>query len=89
MADLEKVIKGLSCCDDTSRATLRCDECPYNDGIRTCSSIERLHADALELLRGVKPEFRQGVPSCGKCGRVLANHYVNCPWCGYEVTCVV
>jgi len=50
----EKVLKGLECCDDTSRATLRCEECPYNDGKRTCSSIERLHVDALELLKAYR-----------------------------------
>ena len=58
--------------------------------------VERLCNDALALLReqepakrefgyGVKPEFRRGIPSCGRCGNVLANHYRNCPWCGCEV----
>jgi hypothetical protein len=42
-------------------------------------------ADLLTEHEPVKPEFRRGVPSCGKCGNVLANHYRNCPWCGYEV----
>lgn len=41
--------------------------------------------DRVERVNPVKPEFRRGVPSCGKCGNVLANHYRNCPWCGYEV----
>ena len=46
----EKVLKGLECCDDTSRATLRCEECPYRES-DTCSAVVRLHRDALELLK--------------------------------------
>lgn len=51
MADRDKVIKGLECCDDTSRETLKCEECPYRpDGGRTCGAVKHLHDDALEVL---------------------------------------
>lgn len=54
MTDREKVIKGLECC----RANLlpRCEECPYaNIDEGTCFTMDRLHADALALLKAQEP----------------------------------
>ena len=44
---LEKVIKGLECCEFT-----KCEECPYNEGEGACPTRIALFADALEAITG-------------------------------------
>lgn len=73
MSDLERVVAGLECCDDTSEKTLKCAECPYRE-IDTCANIARLHADALALLREqepIKPTISVDTWICSKCGHTL------------------
>lgn len=99
MPDREKVIKGLECCNDTSMASLKCEECPYRE-TDTCSAIARLHVDALILLREqepVKPMVVVDTCICGNCGTplerqsmvgenaVLAELFDYCPHCGRKV----
>lgn len=95
MTDLEKVIKGLECCNDTNIASLNCEECPYRE-TDTCSAIARLHVDALILLRErepVKPIVGEyGARLCGKCGEevgAISDGYSfrrnYCPECGRKV----
>lgn len=53
MADLEKVIKGLECCNND-----KCDICPYyrscdENDLDTCRAT--LHRDALVLLKAQEP----------------------------------
>lgn len=51
MADREKVIRGLECCQWDKATRKPCDECPYDkDGKRFCNA--RLIRDALALIRG-------------------------------------
>lgn len=65
MIDVEKVIKGLECCDDTTIDTLKCDECPYSEG-DTCFFVGKLHADALELIKKLWRDMNY-VRSCSEC----------------------
>lgn len=90
MADRESVIKGLECC---KMADCK-QECPYKDNA-TGDCIERLCADALELLKGKQPTWRRGKAFCGNCGGCLENkekyssdHVKSirfCKWCGSPV----
>ena len=96
MTEMEKVIKGLECCNDTSIASLNCEECPYRE-TDTCSAIARLHIDALILLRKqepVKPYRGECWPKdaycCGHCAQALVDTGENnrpkyCPQCGRAV----
>lgn len=66
MADLEKVIKALECC----QMAYDCkpyEKCPYSNGLE-CGDcdINRLHYDAIALLKEkcVETEW------CERCGRV-------------------
>lgn len=66
MSEREKVIKGLECC----RANLlpRCEECPYaNIDEGTCFTMDRLHADALALLKAQEPRVTCSVCKYGRC----------------------
>lgn len=54
MTEREKVIKGLECCQ--ANLLPRCEECPYaNIDEGTCFTMNRLHADALALLKAQEP----------------------------------
>ena len=51
MPDLEKVIKGLECCQaDGYSGFPNCGECPY-ESYGGCSEHDVMHRDALELLK--------------------------------------
>ena len=54
MADLEKVIKGFEQCWEKEPNTRNCNECPYKKYLhksRGESCADRMHLDALELLK--------------------------------------
>lgn len=59
MINVKKVIKGLECCVDLQRGNTNrnCEECPYNDDVRTgtCKTLYPLLADALSLLYAQEP----------------------------------
>lgn len=90
MANFNKVVKGLECCDDTSRDTLNCEECPYREA-DTCSAIKRLHDDALALLRehdAIEPREQEETRTwivCGNCSQHLISKWLWCPYCGRKV----
>lgn len=94
MADREKVIKGLICCQRYD-----CESCPYYEEPGTLCGI---YNDALELLKeneSVKPiSTDSGVRieyNCGSCGKWFAYkskihpeldfRMKYCPHCGREV----
>lgn len=57
MTNLEKVIKGLECCLNTSRFVECTENCPYYQRklvVGVCS--ENLMRDALSLLKGQEPK---------------------------------
>ncbi len=53
MPDLEKVIKGFTCCDGAAVHLGHCQEdCPYfGESERADKCVEKLHSDALTLLK--------------------------------------
>jgi len=52
MADRDKVIRGLECCNHTGREAYRggCSRCPYHDPSNIEDCRARMDRDALELL---------------------------------------
>ena len=86
MADREKVLKGLECCDDTSRESLKCEDCPYMEA-DTCSAIAYLHADALVLLKPVAPKHDGLQWLCGACNDIINSFDRFCSNCGRKVKC--
>ena len=103
MADLrEKVIKGFMCCDGTAIYLGHCQEdCPYlSESERADQCVEKLHSDALSLLKAQEPEkpiYKQIVNEyekyteyvnksfCPKCGAEFVNRVNYCPHCGKAV----
>lgn len=99
MVDREKIIKGLECCDDTSRETLKCEECPYRpDGGRTCGAVKHLHDDALEVLTAFGLVSNEHLSTsgmwsgnCPRCGRSISRWdgrdemQTYCPKCGLKL----
>jgi len=77
MEELDKVIKGLEVCFDSSK---ECNGCPY---IATSYCKTTLHNDVTALLKeqeAVKPTFKQDekgifVWCCGSCGAYMYHIY--------------
>lgn len=82
--DLETVVKGLECCDDTSRESLKCEDCPYRED-NTCYAIAKLHADALELLKPVVPKSDGHWWFCGECNNWIYSFDRFCSRCGRAI----
>lgn len=78
MADIEKVIKGVECCQNPTERGITCEcvDCPYEQG-HTSKCRVILKIDVLELLK----EYKQlqslavgyGLTTCGNC-----KHINNC-----------
>ena len=49
MINKEKVINGWECHMESD--TLRCADCPYRDGWRTCNYADTLYKDVYDLLK--------------------------------------
>lgn len=86
MADIEKVIKGLECC----QMVYECkpyEKCPYSNGLE-CGDcdINRLHYDALELLKEQQEEVEPHHKCVGETYSLITKSHVKyCPWCGKKV----
>ena len=52
--DVNKVIKGLTCCMNGILSMPKCEECPYADEQGTCDKLDEMHSEALELLKVYK-----------------------------------
>lgn len=77
--DLEKVIKGWEC--HMKADTLKCADCPYREGWRTCNYADTLYKDVYDLLK----EQEAVEPTLIREGRNKHyNDYV-CPRCDNEV----
>ena len=90
MAELEKVINGLTCCINHNN----CKKCPYaNEYDTTFDCIDRTRKDALELLKKqlkTKVVFMRNSDGsfqteCGNCGTYLDKAYSRCPKCQKEL----
>ena len=93
MVEVEKVIRGLECCEHPYAK--KCATCPYNS--YTPDSMEctgYLCKDILALLKEqepVKPRWThptvdKKVMMCGSCGIAIPLGKPNyCPWCGRKV----
>lgn len=88
MTDLEKAVKGLECCQYSSKS--HCDECPYiyESLCSTNDCTADLASDALELLKEQEPKL---VISGRQC-EVAPGHWERkgfCPKCHQEVLWMV
>jgi hypothetical protein len=94
MIDREKVIKGWECHMEAD--TLKCADCPYREGWRTCNYADTLYKDVYALLKeheAVKPVFECEEPTlklgqfhCGNCHASFGiSHHRFCPFCGKPV----
>lgn len=97
----EKVIKGLKCCINGERTEPDCEHCPYSEIDGTCTTLHKLHADVLALLKAQEQEpiapirrsaHAQGADDvwyvCGKCYALLGDNPDKiqfCANCGREV----
>ena len=54
--DREKVLKGLAACTNGANKLPNCVACPYTDETGVCQDIEKMHQDALTLLREERPK---------------------------------
>ena len=61
--DMEKVIKGWECHMEAD--TLKCADCPYREGWRTCNFADTLFKDVYALL---KEQEETKTIICQKCG---------------------
>ena len=59
MADLDKVIKGLECCDKKYPRNAWCKYCPYEPDCLHDSTCDLLIHDALNLLRSQQAEIAE------------------------------
>ena len=98
MVSIEKVIKGFEQCWEKEPNTRNCNECPYleyRDQGHGKSCADRMHLDALELLKGQEPvkpirmhhsEHKQTDNyRCGKCGDDIYFEQRFCECCGQAV----
>jgi len=101
MTKLEKVIKGLECCNDISVDTCKCAECPYKfEPLGTCKALKYLHDDALEVLTafGIVQDEHPSTTiigmwggDCPRCGRWVNRRdgwdemQTYCPKCGLKL----
>lgn len=102
MAELDKVIKGFEQCWEKEPNTRNCDDCPYKKyrgEKRGKSCADRMHLDALELLKTqeIKPYIDIDEAKCPDCkvrltrqeligDDVLFEDFFDyCPRCGKKV----
>lgn len=96
MADIEKVIKGLECCNKPNNH----DDCPYNGECHYNVCTHKLLDDALELLKEQQPKESRWVSIpykkdriCKRCGHdepykyaeKETEIYMYCPHCGAKM----
>ena len=98
MADLEKAIKGLECCD----SVVGCVKCPYSIGGESTETCDHeMFNDVLELLKEQQPREQRSVKpirfekrskvtrdkyECGACGSSeVFKEWEYCPWCGKPI----
>jgi len=84
--DREKVNKGLEChhVDDMNR--INCADCPYymeNDTAMRC--LNRLHDDALELLKKQKVKTVQRIMKTEDNGTYFTMIWYECEECGHKI----
>ena len=58
--DINKVIKGLTCCTNGTDSVPKCEECPYADEQGTCDKLDEMHSDALALIQIMLEENKNG-----------------------------
>ena len=95
MDKLEKVIKGFECCGGPAIYLGHCpEECPYfSESERADKCVEKLHADALELLREKEPLKAKWRPvpfpiwTCRNCGMKISHEKQDkyCSYCGRKI----
>lgn len=92
----ERVLKGLECCINEQRTVPECERCPYAEIGGTCTSLHKLHADAVELIRASEPtvngvweyytndegKARWKCTRCGKLCRRNPHDKARCSNCG-------
>ena len=89
---LDNVIKGISCHISDPDGRLNCDECPFKraEMSNSVGCLNRLHIDALELLKRKKGSWDYGT-QCSVCkGAIIPpqnrkTHINFCPWCGADM----
>lgn len=80
MTDLEKVIKGWECHMEAD--TLKCADCPYREGWRTCNYADTLYKDVYDLLKEqeakkvlqIRNVAYRTIGYCPSCGRGLDSY---------------
>ena len=84
MPNIDKVMKGLELCTDSSGRL--CVSCPY---YLDDDCPEQLCADALALLKEqetVIPKVSSTEQRCGNCNKVIEmDGWIACPWCGKPI----
>lgn len=92
MINKEKVINGWECHMESD--TLRCADCPYRDGWRTCNYADTLYKDVYDLLKEQEAvtikktkEHGFGVYGgiCPKCRNWIQSAHSFCGFCGQAV----
>ena len=92
--DREKVIKGWECHMEAD--TLKCADCPYREGWRTCNFADTLFKDVYALLKEQEAETGHWIDSAGNdkcsiCGTEYSDLYPDygnthfCPNCGAKM----
>lgn len=67
MADLDKVLKGLECCDKKYPRNAWCKYCPYEPDCLYDSTCDLLIHDALKLLKSQQELIAQYESKCQTC----------------------
>lgn len=84
MCDLEKVIRGLECCNTPNNH----EDCPYNGAAHYNICTHQLLSDAISLLKAQEPQNMivcNGELYCPKCWNKLKSYFHYCEECGQAV----
>lgn len=97
--DREKVIKGWECHMEAD--TLKCADCPYREGWRTCNYADTLYKDVYALLKEQEPILLENqhkpygistnanspwISRCPRCGKKVEGKQTRfCKYCGQAV----